>query len=642
MQSKILIVDDVLENLRVLSNTLSQKNFEVRCTKNGALALHGARIFLPDLILLDIKMPDISGFEVCQRLKADEKTRDIPIIFLSALNDAEDKVKAFSVGGVDYITKPFHIEEVLARIEHQIALQTARKEIVKLNAELENRVRERTAELESMNRELQREIADRKRVEAQLIHDTLHDALTHLPNRVLFMERVELALERIKQNKGYLFAILFIDLDRFKVVNDSLGHIVGDQLLVAIANLLKQCLRSVDVVARLGGDEFTILLDGIDSLSDAIHVAERVQTALTSPFELDNHTVFTSASIGIVLGSVTYHSAIELLRDADIATYRAKSNGKARYTVFDQEMYEKTLELLQLENDLRQVHERQELFINYQPIISLLTGELIGFEALLRWQHPTRHLVSPGTFIPIAEETGLIISIGNWVLHQACQHFADWRAKFHYAQHLKLHVNLATQQLMHPDFLQQVDWILQDTGMDGNYLSLEITESTLIDHSDQTINLLHQLRQYGIQFSIDDFGKGYSSLCYLYRLPIDNLKIDRSFINLMNTDSENFEIVRAIITLAHTLRLAVIAEGVEATEQLTQLRRLGCDAVQGYLFSKSLDPIIVETLIINPKPWLDLENLKLRQFKSEAHHHLAVSEIPHEEYDGLMTFLIDN
>lgn len=609
MRPKILIVDDVLENLHVLSETLAQKNYEIRCAKNGQLALLGAQVFLPDLVLLDVKMPDMDGYEVCRRLKADQSTSHIPVIFMSALSDVSDKVQAFAQGGADYITKPFQVEEVLARIRHQIDLQIAQQEIIRLNAELEERVRQRTAQLEAANSELQREINGRKRVETQLVHDAFHDTLTQLPNRSLLMQRIRMAMERSQSCTNYKFALLFIDLDRFKVVNDSLGHVLGDELLVAIAGLLKDSVRPTDVVARLGGDEFTILLEGIASLTDAVRVAERVQSSLICPLEIHGHTIFTSASIGIVLGHSKYQKPTELLRNADIAMYRAKSQGKACYVIFDQQMYEETMETLQIENDLRQARERDELFIQYQPIISLITGELIGLEALLRWQHGQRGMISPEIFIPIAEETGQIIPIGNWVLQQACTQLSRWQKRFPYAQNIDLHVNLASSQLKDPNFLSQVDQVLCNCGLEGHHLHLEITETTLVAHTEKTISLLHQLQQRSIHLSIDDFGQGYSSLSYLHRFPVNSLKIDRSFIHSMTVDAENYEIVRTVITLAHILQLDVIAEGVETVEQLTHLKQLGCEAAQGYLFAKPLNVEAVENLLAKPHNWMSTKLL---------------------------------
>ncbi|BAU64596.1 response regulator receiver modulated diguanylate cyclase/phosphodiesterase [Stanieria sp. NIES-3757] len=599
----ILIVDDIPDNLRVLSTSLSERGYQVRCAKNGAMALITAKKNPPDLILLDIKMPDLDGYEVCEKLKADQLTHEIPIIFLSAFDGVVDKVKAFAVGGVDYITKPFQIEEVLARIQHQLALQAAKAEISLLNTQLEQKVQQRTTQLEQVINKLNQEIAQHKQTQQLLLAQALHDALTGLPNRTLFMEHLQKALQRSYRNQDYLFAVLFIDLDRFKIINDSWGHAVGDQLLIAIAGILKQCSREVDTVARLSGDEFTILLEDLQDFQDAVAIAERVLDQLTSPIHLQERKVFSGASIGIVLGSTHYQNGIELLRDADIAMYRAKALGKGRYAVFDQEMYAQTIHLSQLETDLRLAIERQEFLLNYQPIVSLKTLQIKGFEVLLRWQHPQTGLIAPGDFIAIAEDTGLIVPIGEWVLYEACRQLHTWQSKFPHASSLHLSVNLSSRQIQQFDFVEKLAQILTETGLNGENLRLELTETMLMDRGEKTIELLTQIKQQNIQLSIDDFGTGYSSLSYLHRFPIDTLKIDRSFVSLINAEGENCEIVKTIITLAHSLGMKAIAEGVEMPHQVTHLSRLGCEAAQGYFFSKPLNLQLAESIIATNPQW---------------------------------------
>ena len=599
-QISILVVDDVADNLQILSTTLTQQGYQVRCAKNGATALRGASTILPDLILLDIKMPDLDGYEVCQKLKANEQTRNIPVIFLSALDNILDKVRAFEVGGVDYISKPIQVKEVLVRVKNQISLQLAKAQISKLNQELEKRVEQRTLELESAVQKLRREINERQRVQQRLAYDALHDGLTGLPNRTLLMQRIEFTIEHTKRNPGYMYALLFIDLDRFKIVNDSLGHLVGDRLLVAVSKLLKECLRESDIVARLGGDEFVILLDGIRGPQDATTIGDRIQQKLRSPFNFKGQKIFTTASIGIVFSSTGYKNATDILRDADIAMYRAKNKGKARYEIFDRAMYHEAIKQVELENSLRLAIQRNEFVLHYQPIISLDNSTLVGFEALIRWQHPTRGFISPVEFIPIAEDTGLILDIGEWLLREACQQLQQWQQEFAFnpqVASLKMSINLASQQLQEPLFIDKLDEILQETGLDGNSLGLEITESVLIEPGGSVQKTLNQIRNRNIKLSIDDFGTGYSSLSYLRRFPIDNLKIDRSFIEQMNSDVENFEIVRLIITLAKTLGMDAISEGVETTQQLKQLKDLGCELGQGFLFAKPLTPQDVEALL---------------------------------------------
>ncbi|MEH2284470.1 MAG: EAL domain-containing protein [Nostoc sp.] len=470
--------------------------------------------------------------------------------------------------------------------------------------ELEIRVAERTAELVKANQKLLNEITERKRVESQLLHLAFHDAVTGLANRPAFMKHLKHAINYSKRHSDYLFAVLFIDLDRFKVINDSLGHLNGDQLLLAIASRLEICVRSIDTAARLGGDEFTILLEGIHDVSDAITVAERIQQELALPFELDGQEVFITASIGIALSStVDYEHPEELLRDADTAMYQAKVLGRARYELFNSDMYANAVARLQLETDLRRAIERLEFRVYYQPIISLTSGSILGFEALLRWQHPERGLLNPADFIPLAEETGLILSIGRWGLHEACRQMQAWRVCHRSNLLKKISVNLSVKQFSQPDLIEQIGQILHSTGLDAGTLALEITESVIVENGDKVTAALLQLREMGIELSIDDFGTGYSSLGRLHNFPISVLKIDRSFISPMGTNSKNVEIIEIIVTLAHKLGVDVLAEGVETKEQLVLLRKLNCEYGQGHFFSVPLNSSAAETLIMQNPQW---------------------------------------
>ena len=437
----------------------------------------------------------------------------------------------------------------------------------------------------------------RKKVEQELSYEAKHDSLTNLPNRAAFIEKVEQTLKYCQKHPEHLFAVLFIDLDRFKIINDSLGHLIGDELLIYVAKVLTNCSRSGDFVARLGGDEFTILLGQIDSIEDANAIAERIQIQLKTPFNLQGHTVFTSASIGIVIADNQYQDSAHVLRDADIAMYRAKSDGKARHEVFDEKMYAETRELLEIENDLRNAILHKELLLFYQPIVSLDTDTLYGFEALLRWNHPTKGLIYPDKFIHIAEETGLIQHIGRWVIETACRQLRIWQVQYPGAANLKMGVNVASQQMKDQKFLSILDRTLEQTGLSGKSLHLEITESTLMDYEPETISLFNKIRHRGIQINIDDFGTGYSSLQYLNRFPISTLKIDRSFTKGMLQDKENFEIIKTIIALARTLKIEVVAEGVENVRQLQILKKLNCKFGQGYLFSPAVECNSAESLI---------------------------------------------
>ena len=415
----------------------------------------------------------------------------------------------------------------------------------------------------------------------------LSDAVTGLANRTLLLDRLGRALKRRIRRQDYLFAVLFLDLDRFKMVNDSLGHNIGDQLLIAVGRRLETCLRPQDTVARLGGDEFTMFLENIRNETDATRVAERVHKELRNPFQVNGHEVFTTSSIGIALSSTGYTQPEDLVRDADTAMYRAKALDRACYSMFDTTMHERAVALLQLDHDLRRGLERKEFRLHYQPIVRLETAELIGFEALLRWEHPERGLVPPAEFIPLAEETRLIIPIGRWVLEEGCRQARAWQVQF--GADLPVSVNLSGRQFSQPDLVGQITQILQQFSLDGRSLKLEITESMIMENIGSVITMLRQLKALGIQSSMDDFGTGYSSLSYLHQLPIDVLKIDRSFVSGTHSGVEKPEVVRTVLTLAFDLGIDTIAEGVETAEQLAQLRALGCKYGQGYFFSKPLD-----------------------------------------------------
>ncbi|MEQ8971603.1 MAG: EAL domain-containing protein [Coleofasciculus sp. C1-SOL-03] len=474
------------------------------------------------------------------------------------------------------------------------------------------------------------DITEHKLAKDQLQTRAFYDTLTGLPNRALFMDRLSHTVERAKRHPTYRFALLFLDLDRFKVVNDSLGHLLGDQLLIGIARRLESCLRTEDTVARLGGDEFTILLEDIEDIHHATRIAERIQQELAAPFNLDGHEVFTGASVGIVLSReiqqgddiTNYDCPEDLLRDADTALYRAKALGRSRYEVFDLTMHQNALSVLQLETELRRAVENQEFEIYYQPIVSLSTHQIAGFEALLRWHHPTRGLVYPGEFIPMAEETGLIIPMGWWMLRQACRQLELWLETFQDSgktedvnHQLTIYVNLSSKQFLQPELLKNLDTILHETHLHPSHLKLEITESCLLSDPETAEERLKELRDRQIGLCIDDFGTGYSSLSYLHRFPIDTIKIDQSLISSIGVDDQGhseagminrtkglpLQIVRTIIMLADSLGMQVIAEGVETKEQLTQLRLLDCDYAQGYLFQAPLDAVTAGKLRVEPQ-----------------------------------------
>jgi diguanylate cyclase (GGDEF)-like protein/PAS domain S-box-containing protein len=440
------------------------------------------------------------------------------------------------------------------------------------------------------------DVTDQKQAEKLLLHNAFHDALTGLPNRALFMDRLKHALAEVKKGEGYSFGVLFLDLDRFKVVNDSLGHQIGDQLLVATARRLESCLRPGDIVARLGGDEFAVIVDHVRHVTDAIQAAERIREHLSAPFNLSGHEVFISASIGIALNQTASEEPDEIIRNADTAMYRAKDQGRGCFELFDKGMHVRNAALSQLETGLRGALARDEFRVHYQPIISLETWRISGFEALIRWDHPELGYISPLKFIPVAEETGLIIPIGLWVLREACQQLRVWQTHFPSDPPLSMSVNLSGRQFSQPDLIDQISEILRETGLDASSLKIEITESAIIENIDAAALMLKRIKALGVRLSLDDFGTGYSSLSYLHRFPIDTLKIDRSFVSRINLP-KNAEIVKTILTLAGNLGMDVVAEGVETRDQIIQLTGLNCEYVQGYLLSKPIDGRAMRELI---------------------------------------------
>ncbi len=613
----VLIVDDTPHNIQILSEALTQQGYQVRGAVNGSMSLISVKHLQPDVILLDIKMSDMDGYEVCRKLKSDPATESIPVIFVSALEDALNKVKAFAVGGVDYITKPFQLPEVMARIENQLTIGRLQSDLQNQNLRLQQEVRERIAaeaqvhqlntELEARvaqrTHQLEQEIIEREQAQEQLRYRAMHDPLTHLPNRTLMMQRLEGAIARAQKSSRFAFAVLFLDCDRFKIINDSLGHCVGDQFLVAIAHRLQTCLGDTPTLARLGGDEFTVLLEGIEQTSDATAVAHTIQAALNQPFQIDGHEFFITASIGIVHSDWGYLTPVDVLRDADTAMYRAKalgSNGSS-YQVFDPSMHADAQSSLLLDTDLHRAIERQEFFLTYQPIVSLATGEIRGFEALVRWQHPERGRVSPCDFIPVAEETGLIIPIGQWVFREACRQLKTWQNRKIIQTPIYICINLSIKQFSQPNLIEQIDRTLRETGLEGRHLKLEITESAIMKNSASAAEILKQLSDRNIQLSIDDFGTGYSSLSYLHHFPVNTLKVDRSFISSMAQTHKTPAIVQAIITLASSLGMDVVAEGIETIEQQQRLTQLGCEYGQGYLFSRPVDAQSVVAMLRTQK-----------------------------------------
>jgi diguanylate cyclase (GGDEF)-like protein/PAS domain S-box-containing protein len=448
----------------------------------------------------------------------------------------------------------------------------------------------------------QTDITQHKDIEEQLAHGALHDALTGLPNRVLFFDRLWHAIGRLHR-AGRFCAVLFVDLDRFKVINDSLGHGVGDQLLIEVARRLEACLRPGDTVARLGGDEFAVLLEDVREPSEATRVATKVEVMLSKPFVVGGREIFPSASIGIALSESPTDRPADLLRDADTAMYRAKALGKARHVVFDSDMHDRAMAVLQLESDLRRAVERREFLVLYQPIVSLGTGGVVGVESLVRWRHPERGLLGPAEFIPFAEETGLIVHIGQQVLQESCRQMRTWHDRVLDGRPFAVSVNLSARQFAQTDLIDHVSGVLTDAGIQARSLRVEVTESVLIDNPDMAAEMLARLRRMDVRVSLDDFGTGYSSLAYLHRFRVDALKIDKSFVDRMDRSRENEQIVGTIAALGNNLGMEVIAEGVETAEQARQLRALHCANAQGFLFSKPIEAEAVSDMLSERRTW---------------------------------------
>ncbi|WP_462323885.1 EAL domain-containing protein [Desulfoplanes sp.] len=441
------------------------------------------------------------------------------------------------------------------------------------------------------------DISERKSYEAELTRQALHDTLTQLPNRALFMERLDYFLMRCHRDPSKGTAVFMVDLDRFKLVNDSLGHLTGDALLVRVARRLENCLRPLDTVARLGGDEFGVILDTYDDKQDVVRIAKRIIGEIAKPIVIGSNRVYSGASVGIVFVNGAYGRSDDILRDADIAMYRAKSLGRGRLKVFSKNMHENAVETMSLENDIRQGIANDEFFVAYQPIISLESGGITGVEALARWDHPLKGSIPPARFIPLAEESGLIVSLGKTILNRACEDMVRWRKLSPQSAPLLLSVNMSPKQFVQPDLVDSVTYILAKTGLPPEYLKLEITESVIMDNAKEVVTKLELFRKMGIKFSIDDFGTGYSSMGYLQKFPVDQLKIDLSFVRDMHMNNDNQEIVRAIIRLAHSLRLNVVAEGVEQSVHKELLSSMQCDFGQGYFFSRPVSAEAIQVLL---------------------------------------------
>jgi diguanylate cyclase (GGDEF)-like protein len=569
---KVLIVDDSRMARLMMHNAVESLGHETLIASDGHQAWDMLTRTSVDVVVSDWMMPGLDGPELCRRVRAQADGRYTYFILLTTLADRRYALEGMEAGADDYLPKPLDIGELQLRM-------IAAQRITQLHKEL----------LERDN---------------HLRYLAGTDPLTGLLNRTLFLDHLEQALGRAEDSLRPV-GVLFMDLDNFKVINDSLGHQGGDVLLVEIARRIRECVRDKDMVARLGGDEFTVLVEDVESEAEATALAERVAVTLRQPVRMGEREIFMSASVGVALSRPGRDGPESLLRNADMAMYQAKANGKARHAVFDQSMEARALARLELETDLRRALERNEFQVYYQPIMALAAGRIAEVEALVRWQHPVRGQISPDEFIPIAEETGLIVALGQWVLEQACCQAATWREAYP-DESLVMSVNLSGRQFQQPSLVADIGQILQRSHLPAGALKLEITESVIMQDAEATILALRQLKDLGTQLAIDDFGTGYSSLSYLKRFPVDTLKVDRSFVKGLGLDSMDTAIVGTVVALARALNLDVTAEGIETPAQRAELLALGCDRGQGYLFSKPLPAAGIDQLLsdTSSRGWL--------------------------------------
>ena len=599
---RLLVVDDVADNRDVLSRRLQRRGFEVVEAVGGHDALARAENEAFDLVLLDIRMPDLDGLDVLRRLREKKSQIELPVIMCTANNASSDVVEALAAGANDYVAKPIDFPVLLARVTAQVErkiastlIEAANQALNSANADLERRVAERTLELRSINDRLQREIAQREQSDARTLYLAYHDALTGLGNRVMFRETVQRAVEVARVTKQ-IFAIFFIDLDGFKGVNDTLGHSIGDGLLKTLAGRLRDQLPDGVHIARLGGDEFGVLQSPCGNVDAAVKLANQLIEVVAAPLQVEGHPLNIAASVGIAVSRGEDETIDDLLKCADLAMYRAKEDGRGAagsgtYRIFDPAMGEAAQSMLRLKNDLRRALSRNEFVLHYQPIVSAESGRVMSCEALVRWQHPKLGLLSPNVFLPIAESTGLIVQIGDWVLREACREAKLW------PEDVKVAVNLSPVQFQRGAVVATTVSALAEAELAPNRLEIEITESVLLDKSERNLRMLESLRALGVKISMDDFGTGYSSLSYLRNFPFDKIKIDQSFVSSLSRDGRSLTIVTAIAGLGQSFGITTVAEGVETEDQIECLVMKGCSELQGRYYSMPVPASEIPNLI---------------------------------------------
>ena len=594
---RLLIVDDISDNRNILVRRFERRGFDVTEAESGFAAIDLIEREPFDVVLLDVMMPGIDGIETLKRIRGQKSASALPVIMVTAKSESANVVDALEQGANDYVTKPVDFAVALARVNTQISRKQAEQQVLtanerlrRSNEDLEGRVAERTRRLIDANQRLKEEIADREELQAKSQYLAYHDSLTGLGNRMLFKEQLDEALRDVSV-ASHPVAVLFVDLDGFKAVNDTLGHSIGDLLLKSIATKLRDLLPSTDRIARLGGDEFAILQMSSSQPASSISLAEKIIEAAGHPHNIEGHEATVGASVGIAIGRASDVNTEMLLKSADLAMYSAKSDGRGTYRIFDPEMDAVVQTRRTLERDMRAALVQGGFTLFYQPLVNMQTKKVTAFEALLRWNHPERGLVSPSDFIPVAEEMGLIIQLGEWALRQACMEAVKW------PDEIRVSVNLSPLQFAKGNLVATVMNALASSGLSAARLELEITESVLLEKSERNIAILNQLREFGIRISMDDFGTGYSSIGYLRSFPFDKIKIDQTFVRDLLVDEGSLAIVRAIAGLGISFGMTTTAEGVETEEQMRRLILEGCVEVQGYLYSKPVPASEVKGLL---------------------------------------------
>lgn len=574
-RQKILIVDDQPENLHLLMEVLGE-NYQIVAATTGKKAIDLAKKNPPpDLIILDILLPDINGYEVCRQLKSDGATKDIPIIFLTALAESDEEMKGLEIGAVDYLTKPINPHIVRARVKNHLTICSLYRQLQQVNSILEEKVKQRTAELEKM---------------------IFSDSLTGLPSRVALGRKIRKCIEG-EEN----FTLIQFNFSGFSLINNSFGYEIGDKLLQKIGQHLCHLVGEKGIVARMAADNFYILLEKISDTPTVIGFVHSILSSFRNPLRVEDYDIFVNCHLGIVLANGNYfpQTELEVFRDADTALHKAKQKGGNQYYIFEQSLREATRQRLQWETDLRRAIEEKQFLLYYQPIVDLTDYHIDSFEVLIRWQHPTRGLIPPLQFIPYLEESGLITQVGLWIFEQACQQQVIWQEKYGFS--VGISVNLSACQFSHPTFIEDIESVITKTGIKPENIKLEITETALIQNLSHTLEIINNLKEKKVQISLDDFGTGYSSLGYLHQIPVDYLKIDRSFIIQSESQQKKADLVEIIIMLAHKLGIKVVAEGCENRENLLRLKQLQCEYAQGYLFSPPIPCQQATELLLYPE-----------------------------------------